>query len=95
MIPFVRTFALVPALVFAMLPACSSGGGGGTFSDGGAPRATGLDSGSSSTSTPPGATKVTCSRGDDCGNWVCQCKTGAPVNAKNCTNGYSIDAEHT
>lgn len=93
--PFGHGSALIPALVFAVLPACSSGGGGGgTIGDGGVPRAASPGSGASS-STPPGATSVTCSRGDDCGNWACQCKTGAPVNAKNCTNGYCIDAEHT
>lgn len=78
--------------------ACSSGGAGG--GGGGAPTSLadgGVASGSSGSSAgkPVGATAVQCSAPSDCGNWVCECSAGAPVNASNCTNGYCLDAERS
>jgi hypothetical protein len=47
---------------------------------------------------PSGATNVSCKTADDCGNWFCYCKDSAgnattPVNARNCNNGWCMDAQ--
>lgn len=45
-----------------------------------------------SSTKPKGATDVTCKVAEDCGHWVCECETGAPVNARTCDNGYCLDS---
>lgn len=41
---------------------------------------------------PSGATSVTCTQGEDCGYWYCQCADGFVVNSALCSNGYCMDA---
>lgn len=74
----------------------------GSSSSGGGSSGGGSSSGSTSSSgggKPNGATDVTCKVAEDCGYWFCDCESNPPmppppppVNARDCNNGWCMDA---